>query len=140
LASPLTADCTVYRGLAADGQSFALLYETMIGEVIVWRGFSSASLDREVVISRFVRGEMGVLFEISLPAGAVAVSIDDYSDYDESEILIAASTGFLVESVDWITIASAQPLGQCDIPCVRLSYFTSCWDFDLDRRPARVVL
>jgi hypothetical protein len=138
--SPLTSDCTVYRGFGAGGASEALLYETIVGEVIVWGGFSSTSLDRDYVISRFVGGGSGLLFEISLPAGAVAVPIADVSVYDESEILIAASTGFLVESVEWITVSNDRSSRKFKIPCVRLSYFVSWSEFDLDRRPPRLLL
>jgi hypothetical protein len=138
LATPLTDEWTVYRGFASDGRSCALLYETMVGEVIVWRGFSSASLDRALVISSFVKSAAGVLFEIALPAGAVAVSIAEFSEYDESEVLIAASTGFLVDSVDLVTVSNADE--EFDIPCVRLSYFVSWRDFDLGHRPPRFLL
>jgi hypothetical protein len=140
LANPWMAECTVYRGFRSGGASHALLYETMIGEVIVWRGFSSTSLNLEVVLSRFVRGPSGVLFEISLPPGAVAASISEFSEYAEAEVLIAASTGFLVESVDGITVPLGDPAEEFEIPRVRLSYFASWWDFDLDRRPPRFLL
>jgi hypothetical protein len=138
LVHPMMADCTVYRGFGSGWLSCALLYETMVGEVIVWRGFSSASLDRALVISSFVKSAAGVLFEIALPAGAVAVSIAEFSEYDESEVLIAASTGFLVDSVDLVTVSNADE--EFDIPCVRLSYFVSWRDFDLSHRPPRFLL
>jgi hypothetical protein len=146
LRRPLTVDCTVYRGFGSGGVCHALLYETMIGEVIVWGGFSSGSLDRATAIGSFVRSVRGILFEISLPAGAVAVSIGEFSEYEESEIVIAASTGFFVESVEWITVSNSNSNDQCDsmgefdIPCVHLQYFASWWDFDLDRRPPRFLV
>jgi hypothetical protein len=146
LAHPLPADCTVYRGFPMDGRLCGLLYETMIGEVIVWRGFSSTSRDRDGVISTFVGSGAGVLFEISLPLGAVAVSIAEFSEFEESEILIAASTAFLVDSVDWIRVSfsptsdSDSGSGEFEIPCVHLSYFAGWWDFDLDHCPPRFLL
>jgi hypothetical protein len=140
LAHPLTAELTVYRGLRSGGPSQALLYETMVGEVIVWGGFSSASADRSCVISRFVRSCSGVLFEISLPAGAVAASIAEFAEFDESEILIAASSAFFVESVDWIRVSTGDPIVEFEIPCVHLRYWASWWDFDLDHRRPRVLV
>jgi hypothetical protein len=137
-AHPLTAECTVYRGFPSNGRAHALVYETVVGDVIVWRGFSSTTTDKARVISEFVGSLTGVLFEILLPPGAVAVSIAEFSDHPcESEILIAASTGFLVESVNWIT---GPNFGELEIPSVRLSYFASWWDFDLDQQRKRFLL
>jgi hypothetical protein len=72
----------------------------MIREVIVWPSFGSTSIDRNLAISNFIDGEDGLLFEISLHRGDDAVSIRDYSDYqNESQVLIAASSRFTVEPV-----------------------------------------
>jgi hypothetical protein len=111
------------------------LYESMIGEMIVWPGFTSTSTKRDLVISKFIRGEDSLLFEISLHPGDVAVAISDYSDYPmESEILIAASSGFMVEEVEWIEIRGSK-IGQ-----VRLSYCMSWYDFNIDDRPAPILV
>jgi hypothetical protein len=121
----------VYRGIQQHGQLLIPLYESMIGEVIVFPGFTSTSTKREFVISRFIKGEDSLLFEISLHPDDVAVAIDVFSDYpSESEIMIAASSGFMVEEVDWIEISGSK-IGQ-----VRLSYCMSWYDFDIDDRPA----
>jgi hypothetical protein len=56
------------------------LYESRIGEVIVWPGFTSTSTNRNLVISRFAKGEKGLLFEIHLHTGDVSVAIRQYSE------------------------------------------------------------
>jgi hypothetical protein len=77
----------------------------VIGEVIVWPSFTSASIDRNLVISRFIDGEDSLLFEILPHPGDVAVAIHDYSDHpEELEILIAASSGFMMDRVEWIDV------------------------------------
>jgi hypothetical protein len=132
--------CTVYRGFSSDGDAHANLYASMIEQVIVWRGFASTSPDRERVISSFVCGPSGILFEIYLPAGAVAVSIAEFSAHpSESEVLIAASSGFVVNSVDDISILDPATGLEFTIPLVRLTYFVSWYDFDLERRPPRLL-
>jgi hypothetical protein len=75
------------------------------------------------------------LFEISLHPGGVVVAISEYSDYPvEFEILIAASSGFMVEEVEWIEIRGSK-IGQ-----FRLSYCMSWYDFDIDNRPAPIIV
>jgi hypothetical protein len=73
-------------------------------------------------------------------ASAVAVSIAEFSARpSESEILIAASSGFVVDSVDGISIHDAVTRLEIAIPLVRLTYFVSWYDFDLERRPPRLI-
>jgi hypothetical protein len=132
---PLLSDMTVYRGIQQHGRMFAPLYESMIGEVIVFPGFTSTSIDRDLVILKFINGEDSLLFEISLHPGDVAAAIHDYSDHrDELEILIAASSGFMVDEVEWIEIDEVK------IAQVRLSYCISWYDFDIDDPPAPVLV
>jgi hypothetical protein len=141
LRSPIKCDLVVYRGFSSDGPNQAQLYESMIGEIVIWRGFTSTSLDRECVISSFVGGSAGLLFEITLHPGDVAASISGYSGHSsESEVLIAASTGFLVESVEWIEVENHETSDVFTIPRVKLNYFLSWYDFDLDRPPPRLIL
>jgi hypothetical protein len=141
LRHPLMNRFVVYRGFSTDGIDHAQLYESMIGDVVVWRGFASTSLDRALVISSFVRSSQGVLFEIVLPPGAVAASIAGFSAFpNESEIMIAASSGFVVDSVDNISVLDENTTLEFTVPCVKLTYFVSWYDFDLDRRPPRLII
>jgi hypothetical protein len=131
----LSSNLTVYRGIQQHGRLLMPLYESMIGEVIVWAGFTSTSPDQDLVLSRFIKDDDSLLFSISLHPGDVAVGISDYSDYpEESEILIAASSGFMVEEVEWIEIRGTK-IGQ-----VRLSYCISWYDFNIDDRPAPILV
>jgi hypothetical protein len=133
---PLSSDMIVYRGIRHHGRMLAPLYESMVGEVIIWPGFTSTSTNRDLVISKFITGEDSVLFEISLHPGDVATSIRDYSAHkNESEILIAATSGFTVNEVEEIVIDS-----QVRIPQVKLSYCMSWYDFDIDDPPAPVLV
>jgi hypothetical protein len=58
----------------------------------------------------------------------------------ESEVLIAASSGFVVDSVEDISILDPATDLEFTIPLVRLTYFVSWYDFDLERRPPRLIL
>jgi hypothetical protein len=146
---PLSETVIVYRGMSSNGSKLFGLYESMIGEVIVWRSFTSTSRDRELVIRRFIQKDDegdcsdGLLFEIELHPGDVAADIARDSDYPhESEILIAACSGFRVVAVDYITISDRRSgrLKQIEIPRVKLSYFLSWHTFDIDHRPRTVIL
>jgi TPR repeat protein len=132
---PLISNMIVYRGIEQQGKHLVPLYESMIGEVIVWPGFTSTSADRDFVISRFIKGPDSLLFEIKLHPGDIAVKIHEYSAYqEESEILIAASSGFKVKSVDWIDISGMK------IAQIRLSYFISWYNFNIDDPPAPILV
>jgi hypothetical protein len=140
---PLVSDLIVYRGIRQRGKLLAPLYESMIGEVIVWPGFTSTSTNRSLVISRFITSEDSLLFEISLHPGDVAVAISDYSEHPfESEILIAASSAFTVDGVEWIDIRQKSGSGfrELRIAQVRLSYAISWHDFDIDDMPEPVLV
>jgi hypothetical protein len=79
----------VYRGIEQHGNHLVPLYESMIGEVIVWPGLTSTSQHRDYVMSHFFPGQDSLLFEIKLHPGDIAVKIDKYSAFEEeSEILI----------------------------------------------------
>jgi hypothetical protein len=45
---PLESNLTVYCGIEQHGKHPVPLYESMIGEVIVWQGFTSTSLEKRV--------------------------------------------------------------------------------------------
>jgi hypothetical protein len=131
----LSSNLTVYRGIQQHGRLLMPLYESMIGEVIVWPGFTSTSMKRDFVISKFIRGADSLLFEISLHTGDAAVSIGDFPDFPlESEILIAASSGFMVEDVEWINIRGTK-IGQ-----IRVSYCRSWYHFDIDDPPPAIIV
>jgi hypothetical protein len=111
------------------------LYESLIVEVIVWSDFTSTSLDRDMVIEKFINGEDSLLFQILLHPGDVAASIEDFSvDPNEKEVLIAASSGFIVEDVAWKSIQGL------NIGCVQLSYYSSWYDFNIDDPPVPVLV
>jgi hypothetical protein len=140
---PLLNDIIVYRGFVSNGSRFAPLYESMIDEVIVWSGFTSTSTDRDYVINHYITNEDSILFEIALHPGNVAISIQDYSDFpSESEILIAASTGFKVEGVEYIDVEIRQSdsLKVMRIPLVKLNYWLSWSDFDINQYPSTVLI
>jgi hypothetical protein len=130
---PIAASRRVYRGIEEGRSALLPLYESMIGDVIVWCGFTSTSANYDFVIEKFGWRGDSLVFEIEIGAGSCAAEIAGFSEYpSESEILIAASSGFRVESVDFI----------CDgvVPLIKLSYFLDWWDFDLDRRPLPVLV
>jgi hypothetical protein len=138
---PLTSDLIVYRGIKVGGSQFIPLYQSMIGEVIVWPSFTSTSTTREYVINQFITGSDSILFEILLHPGNVAVFIENYSDYaSESEVLIAALTGFMVESVESVDVERKTENGrtQFTIPLVHLSYSLSWSDFDINEHPRTI--
>jgi hypothetical protein len=140
---PLRENLVVYRGVE-QSYAFVQLYESIVGDVVVWPGFTSTSTDRDSVLNRFITDENSILFEIALHPGDVAVRIDEYSDFrSEREVLIAASTGFKILSVTYADV-SVQPDGgdpiSLRIPLVRLSYFLHWYDFDLDQRPSPILV
>jgi hypothetical protein len=132
---PLVSNTKVYRGIQQHGKQLVPLYKSMIGEVIVWPGFTSTSPVQNFVISRFIEGSDSLLFEIKLHPGDIAAEIAEYSVFqEESEILIAASSGFKVKSVDWIDISGMK------IAQVRLSYCMSWYDFNIDDPPVPILV
>jgi hypothetical protein len=134
-AKSLSSEMIVYRGIQHDVQILVPLYESMIGEMIVWPSFTSTSSERELVISNFITSEDSLLFEILLHPGDVAVPIADYSDHEyESEILIAASSGFTIDDVEWVEIRGLK------IAQVRLSYCMSWYDFNIDDPPDPILI
>jgi hypothetical protein len=140
---PIHENLVVYRGIER-GANLVLLYESLIGDVVVWPGFTSTSLDRDSGSSRFITGDDCVLFEIELHPGDVAVMLEKYSKHSsEREVLIPASTGFKVISIDSTDVLIYGEDGgstMFPIPVVRLSYFLHWYDFDLDRRPLPVLV
>jgi hypothetical protein len=70
-----------------------------------------------------------------LHPGDAAVDMRNYSDYvRESEILIAASSGFMVEAVDWVEIRGIR------IAQVRLNYWMSWYSFNIDDQPKLILI
>jgi hypothetical protein len=135
---PLTSDIVVYRGCKTGGLRLAPLYYSMIKEVIVWSSFTSTSISRDIVIETFIEDEDSILFEIELHPGDVAACIQDSSDHpDESEILIAATTGFKIDAVKEIEVEklTTDGLRKFQIPLVKLTYWCSWYDFKINERP-----
>jgi hypothetical protein len=140
---PLPNDVIVYRGLKSGGAQLIPLYHSMIGEVIVWSSFTSTSLTPESAINNFITDEDSILFEISLHPGDTATRIWDHSRFtNEYEVLIAASSGFMVKSVEMINIPKRKEgqVNQLTIPLVKLIYCMSWYDFDIDERPATILV
>jgi hypothetical protein len=140
---PLTSKVVVYRGLKTGGLRLAPLYYSMIDEVIVWPSFTSTSKSRDVVIENFIEDEDSILFEIVLHPGDIACCIRDYSEYEnESEILIAATTGFTIESVEEIEIEKrgANSQRRFQIFLVKLRYWSSWYDWNIDEPPERFLV
>jgi hypothetical protein len=140
---PLSDYLLVYRGFMSGGGQLAPLYESMIGEIIVWSGFTSTSTDRDCVINRFMKDEDSILFEITLHPGNVGIYISNYSAIpQESEVLIAASTGFIIDGVEYIDLEMPEPVGlnPVSVPVVKMSYFLSWSDFDIDQLPHTVLI
>jgi hypothetical protein len=132
---PLSSDIIVYRVIQQRGKMLAPLYESMIGDVIVWPGFTSTSIDRDLMISRFINEDNSLLFEISLHQGDSAVAISDYSKHPyESKFLITASSALMVDEIEWIDIRGLK------IAQERLSYCISWYDFDIDDPPAPILV
>jgi hypothetical protein len=50
------------RGIRQSNRMLVPLYESMIGEKIVWPGFMSTSTNEELVVSKFSKEEKCVLF------------------------------------------------------------------------------
>jgi hypothetical protein len=72
---PLREDLVVYRRVE-QCYEFVQLYESIIGDVFVWPGFTSTSTGRDSVLNHFVTDENSVLFEIELHPGDVVVRIE----------------------------------------------------------------
>jgi hypothetical protein len=84
-----------------------------------------------------------MLFEITLHPGDCAALIEDYSAYEgESEVLIAALSVFKIEDVEYIDIPKKHSDGQStvNIPLVKLSYWQSWYDFDVDTPPPYLMI
>jgi hypothetical protein len=140
---PIRQNLVVYRGVR-DCYKFVQLYESIIGDVVVWPAFTSTSTDRNSVLNQFVSDESSILFEIFLHPGDVAARIvADSAHESEREVLIPASTGFKILSVDYAYVP-VQPEGpdpiSLRIPVVSLSYFLHWHDFDLDQLPPPVLV
>jgi hypothetical protein len=144
---PIREDQVVYRGLPSRGSELAAIYASSIGQAIVWPSFTSTSKDIECVMRDFIQSSEGILFEITLCAGAVATAIDRYSAIPiEHEVLIAAMSGFMVESIDYIPYSHSKHGVTTDdsvssaIPKVKLRYWMSWFDFDIDNPPPTFIL
>jgi hypothetical protein len=133
--------------MPSRGSELAPLDESYIDRVIIWTGFTNTSLDLQYVINEFVRSPQGILFEITLHPGAVATNISSYSAYlAESEVLIAAMSGFVVESVDYgsdqheDTTAEQHNTVDSRILRVKLGSWLSWIDCDMDKQPVNLII
>jgi hypothetical protein len=128
----------VYRGFPSNGAATVALYQSLIGEVIIWPAFVSTSTDIACVFRCFVRSENGILFEIELHEGDAAADIAHDSDYSrEREVLIAASTGFLVVGVGEKTFIRRKRdvVAEFTVRVVKLKYFMHWYDLDIETLP-----
>jgi hypothetical protein len=98
-------------------------------------------------MATFVKSSEGILFEITLHPGAVATKISGYSVHpEESEVLIDAMSGFVVESVNYgsdrheDTTAGQHNTIESRIPRVKLRYWLSWVDFDMDSQPVNLMI
>jgi hypothetical protein len=71
---PIAEDQVVYRGLSSGGSELDPLYTSLIGQIIVWKGFTSTSNDIECAMRDFVRSSKGILFEMILCPGPIAAA------------------------------------------------------------------
>jgi hypothetical protein len=100
-------------------------------------------MKQESVIEDYIADEDSILFEILLHPGDAPTCIWGNSEFrSESEVLIAASSRFMIESVESIDISieSESGMKEFTIPLVRLSYCMSWSDFDIDEPPTTIVL
>jgi hypothetical protein len=58
--NPIRENLIVHRGIQRTA-AFAQLYESMIGDIVVWPGFTSTSADRDYLLRYFVTGEDCIL-------------------------------------------------------------------------------
>jgi hypothetical protein len=139
--NPLMENQIVYRGFSVKGPQLRPLYESMIGEIIVWPEFARTSLNLALVIEENVKQKEGILFEIGLHSGDEVVDISQFSEFptNSDEIVIAASSGFTVIAVDSMDIQITDG-HQFIIPKVRLSYSFSWFDVEIERVPKPLVL
>jgi hypothetical protein len=140
---PLVSDVTVYRGISRCSPTLASLYESMIGELVVWPAFTSTSRNREFVIHSFLRGEQSILFDINLSPGDVVADITDDSVFPgEEEFLISASSAFIVVSVDKIIVEKLEQGAtiHLEIPHVTLKYSLGWHDFEIDTPPPHFII
>jgi hypothetical protein len=141
--SRLPSDMIVYRGIAVGGLRLAPLYHSMVREVIVLPSFTSISKKRNYVIKHFIEDEDSILFEIMIHPGDIAACVHNYSEFPtEFEILIAATSGFIVESVEMLDIEKENRdcLINIPLPLIKISYCLSWFDFDIDECPSRILL
>jgi hypothetical protein len=104
--------CVVYRGIGNCGCDVEKWYRESIGEIIVWRGFTTAMRDRERVVEKYVGQDNGVLFVISLGRRAIVADLGD----EDGDVLIAAETGFRIDEVR----RTEEGMTQIVMECVRV--------------------
>jgi TPR repeat protein len=141
--TPIRENLVVYRGIRG-ATDLGMLYESTIDDVIIWPEFTSTFTDRDYVLNSCITDEDCILFEIELHPGDVAVLIEQRAEHQSgNEVLIVASTGFKVVSVDDTELSIQGEDGTSKLfhhPIVQLSYFLHWYDFDLDQRPPLVCV
>jgi hypothetical protein len=111
--------CIVYRGFREGGNGLVGLYASLVGEIIIWRGFTTASKDRDFVMKEFACGRDGILFEIALGPNSIA------ADGEGDDVIIAAESGFKICDFDT----------ESGIPIVKLEWVSAWSDADLEFNP-----
>jgi hypothetical protein len=131
---PFKKEVIVYCGLHGIDHGLVACYLSVIGDIVLWRSFTSTSRNLELTIRDFVNSEKGILFDIHLYPGNIAADISRYSAFEEFEMLIPAYTAFRVDDVVDFRVQDALPTFERDmiVPLVRLSYASSWFDSAFD--------
>jgi hypothetical protein len=130
-------EAPVFCGLPARGSDIAALYCSAVGQVVVWPAFTSASREAARVISDFVRGGDGILFEITLGAHKIAAPVGNLrKGQDTSEVLIAAASLFRVDAVEAFDSGD----GEHACPVVRLTCVGEWSELQIERNPRSCLM
>jgi hypothetical protein len=133
--NPFEEEIVVYRTIKGIDPELKPLYQSAVGEVILWRAFTSTSRDKAKAIWRLRNTTGGILFEIRLPPNSVAADIHHWSEFEnELEVLIAAYTAFRIDEIVDFRIQDEFPAFEPDIviPTVKMSHTISWFDFALE--------
>jgi hypothetical protein len=115
------------------------LYISLIGEVIVKPGFIIGSTQQHEVMVGI--GNDDFLIEITVHPGNAVVPLCDFSGIpNESGVLIAASTGFFVDAVEYIEHPDGSDADVSTIWLVKLSYWSSWYELIIDGQLEAIVL
>jgi hypothetical protein len=145
--SPIREHQVIYRGLSRWVQNLGHFTRCSLARLVFGTISRVQQFVIEIAICKFVKSSEGILFGITLCAGAVAGALRLYSAYPkEHEVLIAAMSEFMVESIDHILApqreqsTSRHNFVDSTIPNVKLRYCSPWFDFDIDNRPPTFIV